>query len=504
MKYETIIGLEIHIQLKTKTKLFCSCPNDWLENKPNKNICPICLGHPGVLPVLNLEAVKKAILFGLAISAKINRISFFDRKNYFYPDLPKGYQITQYQKPIIENGHLEIGWGDKIKKIKIRRAHLEEDAAKSIHHSSGDSLIDFNRAGVPLLEIVTEPDINSAEEAKEFLKELRLLARYLGISEAEMEKGQMRCDANISLRPIGDKKMYPKTEIKNLNSFHAVEQALNFEIKRQKQLWEQKKPPKSQSTRGWDSKKKITFEQRSKEKESDYRYFPEPDLPILDLEELEKKELLNIDSLTKSLIELPRKKRERFIREYNLSYVNAKILTDNTFLANFFERVISELKAWIVSLETVEGTEKEIWEKNKKKIAKIVANWIINRLFALLKIKKIELNEINLTPENFAEFIIYIQERKITSTLAQKILEKMILENKDIDRVISEDSFTLDKSENIDIIIDEIIKENEQAVKDYKKGKVNAIQFLVGQAMKKLRGRGNPKEIEKIIKNKLK
>lgn len=504
MKYQTIIGLEIHLQLKTKTKLFCSCLNNFLENKPNKNICPICLGHPGVLPVLNLEAVKKAILFGLAIKGKINRISFFDRKNYFYPDLPKGYQITQYQKPIIENGYLEIGWGEQTKKIRIKRCHLEEDAAKLIHLPNGETLIDFNRAGIPLLEIVTEPDINSPKEAKEFLQELRLIARYLDISEADMEKGQMRCDANISLKPIKEKKLYPKTEIKNLNSFRAVEQALNFEIERQKQLWEEKKPISSQSTRGWDEKRKITFEQRGKEEEAEYRYFPEPDLPVLDLNELEKKEVLNLENLKKQLVELPREKRKRFIREYDLNYINAKILTNDIFLADFFEKVISELKAWLISLETVEGTEKEIWKKNKRKIAKITANWIINRLFALLKDKKIGFKKINLTPENFAEFIIYIQERKITSTLAQKILEKMILENKDLDRVISEGDFTFDESENIDIIIDEVIKENKKAVEDFKKGKVNAIQFLIGQTMKKIKGRGDPKEIEKIIKNKIK
>jgi aspartyl-tRNA(Asn)/glutamyl-tRNA(Gln) amidotransferase subunit B len=494
--YQPLIGLEIHLQLKTKSKMFCSCKNEWLEEKPNVNICPICLGHPGTLPVINKEAIKMALMLGLALNGEIAKESYFERKNYIYPDLPKGYQISQYNFPLIKNAQLII---DK-HLIRIKRIHLEEDTAKLIHTPDKKwTLLDFNRAGVPLLEIVTEPDISSPQEAKKFLRELQLIARYLDISWADLEKGQMRCDVNISLKPKGENKIYSKTEIKNLNSFKAVEEALEYEIKRQTELFKKGKPPKIQSTRGWDEKRKITIEQRTKEEEIDYRYFPEPDLPILSLEEF------NLEEIKKNLPELPMARRERFVKMYEFSPIEARILTDDKFLANFTEKVISELKAWLVSLETVEGSEKEIWKKYKKKIVKLVANWLINRLLHLVNKNKFEFNEIKITPENFSEFIILVYENKVSSTLAQKILEKMFYEGLDVDRIIQEEKLErIDDVKKLDQIIDKVIKENKEAVEDYKRGKTNAIIYLIGKTMKETKGMANPQLVREILEKKLK
>lgn len=512
--YQSIIGLEIHLQLKTKSKMFCSCKNEWfavpLGSKPNVNICPICLGHPGVLPVINQEAIKMALMLGLALNGQVAQKSQFDRKNYFYPDLPKGYQISQYNLPLVKNAWLMID----NHKIRIKRIHLEEDTAKLIYTPDRKwSLLDFNRAGVPLLEIVTEPDIFSPQEAKIFLRELQLIARYLDISWADMEKGQMRCDTNISLRPAGDDKLYPKTEIKNLNSFKAVEEALEYEIKRQTKLWQENKPPKNQSTRGWDEKKKITIEQRGKEEEMDYRYFPEPDLPVLSIGRVRQKsnqakqqgELsFDIDELRASLPELPIARRERFIQMYGFGQNEARILTDDKLLADFTEKVITELKAWLISLETVEGSQKEIWQKNKSKIVKLVGNWLINRLIHLMNENKIEARNLKITPENFSEFIILIYEGKISSTIAQQILEKMFFEGLDVDRIVQEwELKRIDDREEIDKIIDKVIKNNQAALADYKRGKTNVIMYLIGQVMKETKGKANPDLVKKILEKKL-
>jgi aspartyl-tRNA(Asn)/glutamyl-tRNA(Gln) amidotransferase subunit B len=493
--YQPIIGLEIHLQLKTKSKMFCSCKNDWLEAQPNINICPICLGHPGVLPTLNQEAVKMALKIGLALNGQIVKKSQFDRKNYFYPDLPKGYQISQYSLPLIQNAWIIIN----NHKIRIKRIHLEEDTAKLIHTPDNKwSLLDFNRAGVPLLEIVTEPDIVSPQEAKLFLRELQLLARYLDISWADMEKGQMRCDVNISLRPEGETKFYPKTEIKNLNSFKAVEESLEYEIKRQTELWQKGEPPEKLSTRGWDERKKITIEQRTKEEEMDYRYFPEPDLPILFLNEID------LETIRKDLTELPIARRERFVQMYGFSPSEAKILTDDKLLADFTEKVITELRAWLVSLETVEGSEQEIWQKNKSKLIKLVANWLVNRLIYLLNENKVEVNDLKITPENFSEFIILVYEGKVSSTIAQQILEKMFFEGLDVDRAIELGGLKrIDDESEIDKVIEKVIKNNPAAVADYKKGKINAITYLIGQVMKETKGKANPDLARKILEERL-
>ncbi|MGC9049032.1 MAG: Asp-tRNA(Asn)/Glu-tRNA(Gln) amidotransferase subunit GatB [Patescibacteria group bacterium] len=493
--YQPVIGLEIHLQLKTKSKMFCSCKNEWLEERPNVNICPICLGHPAVLPAINQEAVRMALILGFALNGQIAEISQFDRKNYFYPDLPKGYQISQYNLPLIQNAWIVIN----NHRIRIKRIHLEEDTAKLIHTPDNKwSLLDFNRAGIPLLEIVTEPDITSPQEAKMFLRELQLLARYLDISWADMEKGQMRCDLNISLRPKKENKLYPKTEIKNLNSFKAVEESLAYEIKRQTKLWQEGRVPKEQSTRGWNEKRGITIEQRSKEEEMDYRYFPEPDLPILSLSKF------NLEAIKQSLPELPIARRERFIQMYGFSPSGARILTDDKLLADFTEKVITELKAWLVSLETVEGSEQEIWQKNKGKMVKLVANWLVNRLIHLMNENKIGVGDLKITPQNFSEFIILIYEGKVSSTLAQQILEKMFFEGLDVDQAIQEGGLKrIDDLSEINKIIEKVIKNNPVALADYKKGKVNAIIYLIGQVMKETKGRANPDLVRKILEEKL-
>ncbi|MDA2936299.1 Asp-tRNA(Asn)/Glu-tRNA(Gln) amidotransferase subunit GatB [Patescibacteria group bacterium AH-259-L05] len=496
---EPIIGLEIHLELNTNSKLFCSCVNETDPLQPNSNICPICLGHPGVLPVINKSAVQKSLAIGLALEGEVSEESYFDRKNYFYPDLPKGYQISQYKLPLISGGLLEINTGTKGKKIHLERVHLEEDTAKLLHPEKGKgSLVDFNRSGVPLLEVVTKPVFRSPPEAKIFLQELQLLARYLDISNADMEHGQMRCDTNISLRPKGSKNMFSKTEIKNLNSFKSVEDSLIYEIQRQAQLWEKNRAPKTQTTRGWDEKRHVTYEQRWKEEEQDYRYFPEPDLPPISF--ALKDAPIHIDEIRRLLPELPIAKRERFMREYGLSLANAKILSSNRSLADFVEKIMSEIKAWLISLETVEGTEQEIWKKNKNKLVTLTANWLINRYLPLTTSEK----EFPISPENFAEFIILLYEKKVSSTVAQQILEKMVLTHADPDYVISHYQLqTVDDTKALKDFVKEVIDDNPDVVEKFKAGNINVIQFLVGQVMKKTKGQADPEIVRKLLEKKL-
>ncbi len=522
MDYEIVIGLEIHLELKTKSKFFCDCPNQEAE-KPNINICPICLGHPGILPVINKEAVIKGLKLGLALKGEIAEDCHFDRKNYFYPDLPKGYQISQYQSPLINGGVVEFEYSsierqvypvksrkagtqhsnalsaELFNRVNLERIHLEEDTAK-VFHVRDSSLLDFNRAGVPLLEIVTKPEITSPSQAKVFLEELLKIIRYLGISDADMEKGQLRCDANISIRPKGDKKYYSKTEIKNLNSFRAVERALCYEFDRQVGLWEQNNPPKYQTTRGWDGIK--TIEQRGKEEEQDYRYFPEPDLPPLNKNSF-KEQGIDLDFLKNTLPELPFSRQKRFKEEYGFDHSQSCLLTDDKESADYTEKVVSELKVWLLSLEAVEGSEQEIWENNKKQFVKLLSNWLINHLLVLQK--KLLEKEFRITPENFAEFLIMVYEKKISGNVAQKVLEKMFETGKDVDRILSEHEFkTTEKKDELDKIIREVVKDNPEITEKIKQGKTNVIQYLVGQAMKKTRGRAEPNTIRKLLEEELK
>ena len=514
-KYEVVIGLEIHVQLKTKSKMFCSCDNTG-ENQPaNTTVCPVCLGHPGILPTTNEQAVKWAIMASLALHCEINLHSHFDRKSYFYPDLPKGYQISQFDEPFGHDGHLLIKSSAGKRRVRIERAHLEEDTGKLMHEDDNSaSYVDYNRAGTPLLEVVTRPDLQSPQGAKMFLQEVRLVMRYLGISDADMEKGQLRCDANISLRPnpehfqdktkqanigLDPNKLYPKTEIKNLNSFKSVEKALEYEINRQTKLWDKNEAPTLQSTRGWDEKKNETVLQRIKEEEHDYRFFPEPDIPPF---HFTKK---YVDDIKVGISEMPFNKRKRFQDQFKLSEYDTNILVADKELANYFEKVISELRAWILVKDTEDGTEEDIWEKNKKKLVKSVANWIISRLLSLLNDDNKKIVDINITPENFAELLKLVFEKRLNNQTGVLVLNKMfkdggdpsdIMENENLGQLASDDS--------LNEIIDKVISDNKNVVDDYKSGKENAVKFLVGQVMKETKGRADANEVLEVLIHKLK
>lgn len=493
--FESIIGLEIHVQLKTKSKMFCACANN-PDAKPNSNICPVCTGQPGVLPTANLQAIYWTIMIGLASNCKIAKTSKFDRKNYFYPDLPKGYQISQYDEPFCKDGFLEIEILGKTKKINLERIHLEEDAGKLLHSGTKSySLVDLNRVGTPLAEIVTKPDFRTVQEAKIFLQELQKIVRYINVSDANMEKGQLRCDANISLRPKGDWKLYPKTEIKNMNSFRAVEHALAYEIKRQTALWEEKNPPKFQSTRAWDDAKGETREMRTKEEAHDYRYFPEPDLPVFSFDERKIKELYD------ALPELPNVKRKRFINQFGLSSKEVDLIIFDIALADYFENVATELLEWIESLEP----KKKFSEAEIKKVIKLAANWLTSKLFALLNAKSQTIKDCKITPENFAEFVAMIYDNKISSKAAQEILAEMYKFGVDPSNVVDQKGLSqISKSDELEKVADEAITQNPKPAADFKSGKQNALQFLMGQVMKKTRGKANPKIVIEILKKKLK
>ncbi|OGY55845.1 MAG: glutaminyl-tRNA synthase (glutamine-hydrolyzing) subunit B [Candidatus Buchananbacteria bacterium RIFCSPLOWO2_02_FULL_46_11b] len=504
MTLTPIIGLEIHVQLKTKSKMFCRCDNSGENQPPNTTVCPVCLGQPGTLPVANRQAIAWSAMAALALNCEIPAISKFDRKSYFYPDLPKGYQISQFDQPIGLRGFLEIETKDGLKKISINRLHLEEDAAKNFHSVDGkNTLVDYNRSSTPLMEIVTEPDLRAAAQAKTFVQELRLIMRYLDVSDADMEKGHLRCDANISLTDqladkIDYKKLSPKTEVKNINSFRAVEKAIEYEIKRQTELWQEGQAPKIQSTRGWNEDKGVTEEQRTKEEASDYRYFPEPDLPPINFTPGAANGF-DLKKIKASLPELPQDKRKRFIAEYGLTVENARILIEDKNLAAYFEQAISELRAWLISLDETEGTQAEIWEKNKAKLAKLAGNWLLNKLLAVSP-QALE----NVAPENFAEFITLIHGNKINSTIAQKLLEKMVQTKKDPSVILDEEG--LDKGveqKDIETIIDQIISQNQKEVEAYKQGKTTLLQFFIGQAMRQTKGQADPETLKNIITGKL-
>jgi len=496
MKYQPTIGLEIHIELKTKSKMFCSCKNDPEEKRPNFNICPVCLGHPGVLPVINEKAVFEVIKTGLALNSEIQKNSRFDRKNYFYPDLPKGYQISQYEKPLCLGGYLEIptltennskeGKIPKTKKIRIKRIHLEEDTGRLIHSADKDySLVDFNRAGVPLMELVTEPDLHSAKEARFFAQELQLILRYLDVSEADMEKGQMRLEANVSVSK-SSKKLGTKVEIKNLNSFLALEKAIDYEIKRQVQLLESGKEV-IQETRGWDDNKAQTFSQRLKEGEEDYRYFPEPDLPPLSITSK------MIEEIRAKIPELPHQKRLRLIKEYNLKRNEVEVFVNQRDLAEFFERTVSEAKEW------VSQKKKKVAEH---KIIRVAVNYILSDLQGLLQKKglKISSADFKITAENFGEFVSLILEDKISSKIAKKVLEEMFESGKDPSLIIEEKNlFLLSDEKDLEEAAKKVIRENEKAVQDYKAGKTESIQFLIGKLMKETQGRAEPNLARQVL-----
>ena len=489
MEYRPTIGLEIHIELNTKSKMFCSCQNDSEEKNPNTNICPVCTAQPGTLPVINEEAVRKVIKTGLALNCQIPEFSKFDRKNYFYPDLPKGYQISQYDKPLCLGGFLEIGGkkispsatlradGEKSRTIRITRVHLEEDTGRLVHKDDY-SLVDFNRAGVPLMELVTEPDITSGAQAKKFAEELHLIMHYLNVSDADMEKGEMRVEVNISISDT--KKLGTKTEIKNLNSFRSVERAVDYEIKRQTELLD-KGEKIIQETRGWDDTKGITFSQREKEQAHDYRYFPEPDLPPLN----HSKEF--ISGIKAEIPELPQQRRERFKREYELDEKSVEIFVYNKNLGEYFEKIISEF-------------DSKLNRDKLQKLIKLSSNYLISDLLGLLAGDSVAENKFLITPENFADFIDLIESGEISSKIAKAVLEEMFKTGADPSHIIQEKGLSQISDEGrIEKVVREVVSQNLKVVEDYKKGKTNAIQFLTGQVMAKTQGKANPQIVNKLL-----
>lgn len=465
--FEIIIGLEVHVELLTRSKMFCGCSTKFGQ-PPNTQVCPVCMGMPGVLPVINLKAIELAMKTAIAFHSKISSYCRFARKNYFYPDLPKNYQISQYEQPIGMGGYIEVDG----KKVRLKRVHLEEDAGKLIHSEKGEnfSFVDFNRSGIPLLEIVSEPDINSPEEAEKYLLTLKQILEYLEISDCNMEEGSLRCDANISVREKGENQLGVKTEVKNMNSFKSVRKALTFEARRQIDLL--KKGEKIiQETRLWNENLQITEGMRSKEEAHDYRYFPEPDLvPVeIDREWIER--------VKKTIGELPAERKERFIKNYDLSDYDALLLTSKKEIGDYFEKCL---------------------EKFNK--SKIVANWIMGDLMAILKEKKIEINNSPMTPEYLVELLTLIDEKKITGTIGKEVLVDVFETGKSPSEIVKEKNLVQIQDEDfISKVIEEIIKANPQPVEDYKNGKEKAIGFLIGQVMKKTKGKANPQIVKKVL-----
>ncbi|MCU0679025.1 MAG: Asp-tRNA(Asn)/Glu-tRNA(Gln) amidotransferase subunit GatB [Planctomycetes bacterium] len=501
MKYDVIIGLEVHAELKTKSKMFCSCDNDAEGKAPNTVVCPICQAHPGTLPMPNKQAIEWTILLGLALRGQISQVSKFDRKNYFYPDLPKGYQISQYDLPLVQGGYIEVS-GEK---IAITRIHLEEDTGKLTHPASqAHSLVDYNRAGTPLIEMVTEPVIRNAATAKKFCQMYQQILRYLDISNADMEKGEMRCEANVSVQeksmwayqgngviePAGDYRLNPKVELKNINSFRAVEKAIDYEAKRQiTALAEGEKLV--QETRGWNESQGKTVRQRIKETSADYRYFPEPDIPPLFIDSHW------LDRIKTGLIELPPEKIKRFKEQYDFSDYDAEILVSDRFLADYTEKVISELRAWI-------DAGGDNWERQKKKLAKAAANWLTGELFKHLNAAGQSLKDTKITPENFAEFITINYQGKVNSSAAQQIFKVMYEKGGDPTDIMTELGLEqIDDKAELEKIIKDIIAKNQAQADQFRNGKENVLQYFIGQTMAATKGKANPKIVQEILKKQL-
>lgn len=492
MTYEPVIGLEVHVQLKTQSKMFCRSKNGE-SSEPNVHICEVCTGQPGTLPVINREAVKKAVMVGLALNCEIAEYSKFDRKNYFYPDLPKGYQISQFDMPVNGKGYLEILVGGATRKIGITRAHLEEDAGKLMHPAGMPySLVDYNRAGVPLLEIVSDPDIKTSEEARVYLQDLQSMMRYLGVSDADMEKGHLRCDANISLRKEGETGFPPyKVEVKNMNSFKAVAAAIEFEIKRQTEVLDEGKIP-AKETRGWVDDKAITVSQRSKEESQDYRYFPEPDLPVLNL----TKEW--VAEVRRMLPELPQQRKARFISQFGMAEKDAMTLVGYKELSDFFENILSELDGWF------EAENKNVDDAEKSRYVKLVANWSLGQFLSLLNENKMFPEQSKITAENFAELIKLIGQGKVSQLAAKDIFIKMFETGEDPSNLL--ESLGLAQVSDESVITDavkKIIAANPKGVEDARVKGEKAFGFLVGQTMKELKGKGNPQLINAALKKEL-
>ncbi|GAA9424467.1 Asp-tRNA(Asn)/Glu-tRNA(Gln) amidotransferase subunit GatB [Helicobacter pylori] len=473
MPFEAVIGLEVHVQLNTKTKIFCSCSTSFGES-PNSNTCPVCLGLPGALPVLNKEVVKKAIQLGTAIEANINQYSIFARKNYFYPDLPKAYQISQFEVPIVSDGKLEIDTKEGAKIVRIERAHMEEDAGKNIHEGSC-SLVDLNRACTPLLEIVSKPDMRNSEEAIAYLKKLHAIVRFIGISDANMQEGNFRCDANVSIRPKGDEKLYTRVEIKNLNSFRFIAKAIEYEIERQSTAWESGRYHKEvvQETRLFDTHKGITLSMRNKEESADYRYFKDPDLYPVFIDEKLLKEAQKIN-------ELPSAKKIRYMKDFNLKEDDANLLVSDPLLAEYFESML-----------------------NLGVKAKTSVTWLCVELLGRLKAET-TLENCGVSAHMLGVLAKRIDEGKISGKSAKDVLDRLLEEQRgDVDALIEQMGLSqVNDTEAIVKVIEEVLKNNADKVLEYKSGKDKLFGFFVGQAMKNLKG-ANPSVVNAILKEKL-
>ncbi|MGL2430357.1 Asp-tRNA(Asn)/Glu-tRNA(Gln) amidotransferase subunit GatB [Helicobacter pylori] len=473
MPFEAVIGLEVHVQLNTKTKIFCSCSTSFGET-PNSNTCPVCLGLPGALPVLNKEVVKKAIQLGTAIEAHINQYSIFARKNYFYPDLPKAYQISQFEVPIVSDGKLEIDTKEGVKIVRIERAHMEEDAGKNIHEGSY-SLVDLNRACTPLLEIVSKPDMKNSEEAIAYLKKLHAIVRFIGISDANMQEGNFRCDANVSIRPKGDEKLYTRVEIKNLNSFRFIAKAIEYEIERQSAAWENGRYNEEvvQETRLFDTAKGITLSMRNKEESADYRYFKDPDLYPVFIDEKLLKEAQKIN-------ELPSAKKIRYMKDFNLKEDDANLLVSDPLLAEYFESML-----------------------NLGVKAKTSVTWLCVELLGRLK-AEITLENCGISAHMLGTLAKRIDEGKISGKSAKDVLDRLLEEHGgDVDTLIEQMGLSqVNDTEAIVKVIEEVLKNNADKVLEYKSGKDKLFGFFVGQAMKNLKG-ANPSVVNAILKEKL-
>lgn len=475
MEFEPVIGLEVHAQLKTRTKIFCSCSTRF-GAPPNTHVCPVCLGMPGVLPVLNRQVVEYAMRMALATNCQIARESRFARKNYFYPDLPKGYQISQYELPIAEHGYVDIRLGDGLRKrIGITRIHMEEDAGKSLHDPDRPiSFVDLNRTGVPLIEIVSEPDISSPEEAGAYLKQLRMILRYLDISDGNMEEGSFRCDANVSIRPKGSAELGTRTELKNINSFKFVEKALAYEIRRQIGIVSGGKTV-VQETRLWDSSKNRTFSMRGKEEAHDYRYFPDPDLVPLVIDDEW------IDAVKASLPELPDARLDRFMEVYGLSAYDAGLLTADRPTADYFEACVKA------------GAD-----------AKLAANWVMGEITAWLNAKGKEIKDIPVSAEALAELLSLISENVISGKIAKTVFGEMVESGKPARSIVEEKGLVQVSDESaIEKIIDEIMAKNPDEVEKYRQGKKKLLGFFVGQVMRATKGKANPRIVNTILERKL-
>jgi len=478
--FEIVIGLEVHAQLLTKSKMFCTCSTDYANAAPNTHVCPVCMGMPGVLPVINERAVAYTIMTALALNCTIPEYSKFDRKNYPYPDLMKGYQISQYDIPLSRNGYLMIEHEGQTKRIGITRVHLEEDTARLLHRE-GYSLVDINRSGTPLMEIVSEPDIRSPLEARLYMQKMREILVYLGVSSGRMEEGSLRCDANISVRPRGQQELGVKTEIKNMNSFRSVERALSYEAQRQIELL-QTGQPIHQETRGWVETKGITVGQRSKEYAHDYRYFPEPDLPPLIISRVW------VEELRAQLPELPDARRARYMDEYGLSAQDANVLTEEKALGDYFERVVAASPT-----------------SDRKARAKAAANLVLNEVVRLLKANSFSLEENPLSPEASANLLDLLDKGRITGKQSKEVLEEAFASGKMPETIVKEKGIQPPISDQVALerIIEEVIANNPKVVSDYRAGKTNALQYLIGQVMKKTRGQAKADSVHSILITKL-